>query len=140
METAMKTKSPKRTSVNANDERPRWVPRDCQSLLTGVSYAEVLPHNRVRLIYTNGYKISAVISKAALDSDQFLDVVDAVEVAFIKPRLHKKLKDMADQLQILEMQKGWHHMLGSQLNQEYEQLREHYELLTGKPFKYQQHA
>ena len=54
--------------------------------------------------------------------------------------LRRKLSRMADQLQILEVSKGWHYMMGAQLNQEYERLREHYELLTGKPFKYQQHA
>jgi hypothetical protein len=45
--------------------------------------------------------------------------------------LRKKLNDMADQLQVLEMQKGWHYMMGSQLNKEYEDLRNFYEILTG---------
>lgn len=52
------------------------------------------------------------------------------------PRVTKKLKDLADRLQILEMQKGWHYMLGSQLNQEYEEWLKHYENITGKPFEY----
>jgi hypothetical protein len=39
---------------------------------------------------------------------------------------------MADQLQILEVQKGWHYMMGSQLNAEYEVLREQYEKMTGR--------
>jgi hypothetical protein len=48
-----------------------------------------------------------------------------------KRALRKKLNDMADQLQILEMQKGWHFMMGSQLNAEYEALQERYETMTG---------
>jgi hypothetical protein len=134
----MKTKTKNRKP--AADDLPRCVPSNHHSLLTGVFYAELHPGNLVYLVYTNGYKISGVVSQAVLDSGKFLDVVDAVEVSFIKPRLQKKLNDMADQLQILEMQKGWHYMMGTQLNQEYEQLQEHYQLLTGKPFKYQQNA
>jgi len=53
--------------------------------------------------------------------------------------LGTKLDDMADQLQVLEMQKGWHHMLGSQLNQRYEILRDEYEQRAGKPYKYRSH-
>ena len=54
--------------------------------------------------------------------------------------LRRKLSRMAAQLQILEVSRGWHYMMGTQLNHEYERLREHYELLTGKPFKYQHNA
>ena len=54
--------------------------------------------------------------------------------------MRRKLSRIVDQLQILEVSKGWHYIMGTQLNQEYEQLREHYELLTGKPFKYQRNA
>ena len=50
--------------------------------------------------------------------------------------LRKKLALMADQLQILEMQKGWHYMMGSRLNQEYEALQEQYENITGHPYRY----
>jgi hypothetical protein len=50
--------------------------------------------------------------------------------------LRKKLNDMADQLQILEMQKGPHYMMGSKLNQEYETLQGHYEYITGHPYRY----
>jgi hypothetical protein len=45
--------------------------------------------------------------------------------------LREKINAMADQLQIVEMLKGWHHMMGSQLNQEYETLMDQYEKLTG---------
>ena len=45
--------------------------------------------------------------------------------------LREKINAMADQLQIIEMLKGWHHMMGSQLNQEYETLMDQYEKLTG---------
>jgi hypothetical protein len=45
--------------------------------------------------------------------------------------LCEKINAMADQLQIIEMLKGWHHMMGSQLNQEYETLMDQYEKLTG---------
>jgi hypothetical protein len=50
--------------------------------------------------------------------------------------LRKKLNDIADQLQILEMQKGWHYMMGSRLNQEYEALQEQYEKKSGHPYRY----
>ena len=50
--------------------------------------------------------------------------------------LRQKLALMADQLQILEMQKGWHYMMGSRLNQEYEALQEQYEKMTGHPYSY----
>ena len=63
-----------------------------------------------------------------------------MEINMTRRALRRKLSRMADQLQILEVSQGWHYMMGTQLNQEYEQLQEHYELLTGKPFKYQQHA
>jgi hypothetical protein len=53
--------------------------------------------------------------------------------------LGTRLDDMADQLQILEMQKGWHYMLGSQLNQRYEILMDQYEQRAGKPYKYRSH-
>jgi hypothetical protein len=53
-----------------------------------------------------------------------------------KRKLEKTLNDMADQLQILEMQKGWHYMMGSKLNQEYETWQEHYENITGHPYRY----
>jgi hypothetical protein len=53
-----------------------------------------------------------------------------------KRKLEKKLNDIADQLQILEMQKGWHYMMGSLLNQEYETWAEHYENITGHPYTY----
>lgn len=45
--------------------------------------------------------------------------------------LRERLNAMADQLQIIEMSKGWHYMMGSQLNQEYETLMDQYEKLTG---------
>ena len=44
--------------------------------------------------------------------------------------LRERLNAMADQLKIIEMLKGWHHMMGSQLNQEYETLMDQYEKLT----------
>jgi hypothetical protein len=53
-----------------------------------------------------------------------------------KRKMDKKLNDMADQLQILEMQKGPHYMMGSKLNQEYEILQDHYENITGGPYRY----
>ena len=37
------------------------------------------------------------------------------------------------------MQKGWHHMMGSKLNQEYETWQQHYENITGHPYKYTSH-
>ena len=132
----MKPKLPKRTKAKFNEDLPRCVPRNCHSLLTGVFYAELLPGNRVRLVYTNGYKLSAVVSKDVLKCGKFLDVVDAVETAYAKRKLDKKLNKMTDQLQILEMQKGWHYMMGSQLNQEYETWQEHYENITGHPYRY----
>ena len=51
-------------------------------------------------------------------------------------RLHVKLDDMTDQLQILEMQKGPHYMLGSKLNEHYETLCDQYERIAEKPYKY----
>jgi hypothetical protein len=45
--------------------------------------------------------------------------------------LRERLNAMADQLQIIEMLRGWHHMMGSRLNQEYETLMDQYEKLTG---------
>ena len=53
-----------------------------------------------------------------------------------KRSLRKKLNDMTDQLQILEMQKGPHYMMGSRLNQEYEALLDQYEKMTGHPYRY----
>jgi hypothetical protein len=53
--------------------------------------------------------------------------------------LGAKLDDMTDQLQVLEMQKGPHYMLGSQLNQRYEILLDQYEQSSGKPYKYRSH-
>ena len=47
-----------------------------------------------------------------------------------KQALRVKLHETAIQLQILEAQKGWHYMMGSQLNQEYETLQEQYEKTT----------
>jgi hypothetical protein len=44
--------------------------------------------------------------------------------------LRVKLHDTALQLQILEQQKGWHYMMDSRLNQEYEALQEQYEKIT----------
>ena len=53
-----------------------------------------------------------------------------------KRSLRKKLNDMTDQLQILEMSRGWRYMMGSRLNQEYEALQEQYENITGHPYRY----
>jgi hypothetical protein len=53
--------------------------------------------------------------------------------------LGTKLDDMTEKLQVLEMQKGWHYMLGSQLNQRYEILCNQYEQRAGKPYKYRSH-
>ena len=53
--------------------------------------------------------------------------------------LGTRLDDMTDQLQVLEMQKGWHYMLGSKLNERYEILQNQYEQRAGKPWKYRSH-
>ena len=53
--------------------------------------------------------------------------------------LGTRLDDIADQLQILEMQKGWHYMLGSKLNERYEILQNEYEQRAGKPYEYRSH-
>ena len=47
-----------------------------------------------------------------------------------KQALRVKLHETAIQLQILEAQKGWHYMMGSRLNQEFETLQEQYEKIT----------
>ena len=51
-------------------------------------------------------------------------------------RLQTKLDNMTDQLQVLEMAEGYHYMLGSKLNNRWEALRDQYERIAGKPWKY----
>ena len=126
-----------RKKAKSRREFPRCVPRQCQSLLTGVFYAELLPGHRVRLVYTNGYKISAVIDENLIKTANFLAIVDTVETIYATRKLHKKLTDITDRLQILEMEKGYDYMLGSKLNQKYKEILPHYEILAGKPFHYQ---
>jgi hypothetical protein len=50
--------------------------------------------------------------------------------------LHKKLNDMTDQMQVLEMEKGCDYLVASKAYQKYEALIEQYEKMTGHPFRY----
>ena len=80
----------------ADDPLPRhWIARDCLTLLTGVSYAVLHPRNRVQLVYSNGYKLSAVVSQNLWKGGQLLSaLVDARENGYMKRKLDKKLNKM----------------------------------------------
>ena len=73
-----------RTKNNKADtsELPRYVPGYRASALTGVYYAELQADNRtVDLVYTNGVRISAIVSDEILNGGSFFAVVEAVEDA-----------------------------------------------------------